>query len=206
MPARGTASGRQVATDRGISSGRLPASGRQNVDSSGGGVVDDMTFLEEQVVGVGGSATVTFTGISQAYRHLMVFFVARCDNAGPQNITIEYNGDGTDANYTRQYQQATDASVSTADAEDQIIGWIPPSGAPAGAFSAGQIFLPYYSTTTQDKSGVNLQTGVQAASGYFIHNIFCGWNTSNAGITQLVFGLTAGNFVENSRFSLYGIT
>jgi hypothetical protein len=95
MPARGTATNRQPASDRQVSTGRLAASGRQNVDGSGGGgAVDDMTFLAS----IDLTSVTTFSAISGSYRHLEIYYVARSDNVAAQGLLIQFNGD-TGANY-----------------------------------------------------------------------------------------------------------
>lgn len=212
MPARGTATNRQVASNRQPAVGRSAASGRLNVDGSGGGGggADDMTFLDETVVGGGGAASVTFSAISGAYRHLMIFWCGRCDNASPQDLQVQFNGD-TAGNYDREYTQYNNANTTfagSAAASFIALGRVPGTGAPAGAMASGVMTIQYYSTTTQDKIMLNSQFGADgtAVGDMFLNQPGGGWRTSNAAITSIVFTLSAGSFIQNTRFSLYGIT
>lgn len=210
MPARGSASNRQTAVNRQLASGRLSASNRQYV-AGGGGAVDDMTFLDSVVVGAGGAANVTFSGIPAAYRHLMVFYVARShETTSAQTMLCQVNGDGG-ANYDTQRIGALNTTVSAGQAiasTSMEIGIVAESDGPAGMYATGDITFVYYSTTTQDKFVISHAIySIGTGSGQFLYDDRrCGWRTANAAISSMVYTPASGTFAENSRFSLYGIT
>jgi len=173
--------------------------------SSGG----DMARIAEVLVGVGGQASISFSSISSAYRHLEVFWAGRCDNAAPQTLQVQFNGDGG-ANYDREYTQYNDGIATFSGAVAQVsisIGRVPGTGAPAGAMASGKMEIPYYATATQDKVILNNQFGADgaAAGDMFLNTPGGAWRTSNAPITSILFTLSLGNFIQNSIFSLYGI-
>ena len=206
MPARGTATNRQLASNRQLAVGRLTASSRQNVDGSGGAAADDMTFLQSLDLA---SAT-TFSAISGAYRHLEIYYVARSDNVAAQGLLMQFNGD-TAGNYDYEITQFQDASnnfIGAGVAQTSMqIGRLNPSGAPAGSMATGRIWLPYYSTTTQDKGAIGMVHCSDAASSTFILLQAGGtWRTANAAITSITLIGGSGGFAANSSASLYGIT
>ena len=211
MPARGTATNRGLAVDRALASGRATASGRLNVDGSGGGAADDMTFLDEVIVGGGGAATIAFSSISGSYRQLGIFWTLRGDTAAAVTaLYMQFNGDAA-GNYDIQAidllstTYAAGPNAATANAQ---IGAFPAASAPAGMFGSGTIWIPYYDTTTQNKMGLGHSGSVEstAASGQRIEVNFSSWRTTNAAITSITLLPQAGNFVENSRAALYGLT
>lgn len=212
MPARGTATNRQLATNRGLASGRGTASGRVNVDGSGGGGggTDNMIFIQEQVVGGGGAASVTLTPSGGPYRQLSIFYVCRCDNGTAQSLRLQFNGD-TAANYDMNllFAQAGGASAAASVGQTSVRGGeITPSGAAAGAMAGGTIWIPYYATILQAKSitGTNFFNSDNTANNQVTAVEGGVWRTSNAAITSILIFPSAGNFVANSSFSLYGIT
>ena len=208
MPARGTATNRGLAVDRALASGRGTASGRFNVDGSGGGGGggDDMTFLDSIAL----DSVQTFSAISGAYRHLEIYYVARSDNVAAQGLLMRFNGD-TGANYDYEITQAQDGSfnaIAAGVAQTSIqIGRLNPSGAPAGSMASGRIWIPYYSTTAQDKGALGMVHCIDAAASTFILlNAGGTWRTANAAITSITFIGGSGAFAANSVASLYGIT
>jgi hypothetical protein len=140
----------------------------------------------------------------------MLVWVAASDQAGAQAIKIQFNGD-TAGNYDYQDFFVNNATISGAGSVAQTkmrIGSIPGTGAQAGAMSGGYAVFPYYINTTQDKGFISHELRVDgtAASNQSQNHESGAWRTSNAAITQIVVIPDAGNFVQNSMFSLYGLT
>ena len=165
-----------------------------------------MTFLDSIAL----DSVQTFSAISSAYRHLEIYYVARSDNAAAQGLLMQFNGD-TGGNYDYEVTQAQDGSFNfignSAGATSIQIGRLNPSGAPAGSMATGRIWIPYYSTTTQDKGALGMVHCIDAASNTFILlNAGGTWRTANAAITSITFIGGSGGFAANSVASLYGIT
>lgn len=166
-----------------------------------------MTFLDAVVVGGGGAASVAFSAISAAYRHLLIVFACRSDDGATQALLLQFNGDTT-ANYDWEAGSFIDGGAfagNSAGATSIRVAVMTNSSGSALAMAAGSILLPYYSTTTQDKSAVGSGVLVDPASAN--RNVSGGaWRTANAAITGISIFPAAGSFVANSSFSLYGIT
>lgn len=207
MPARGNSTNRQNATNRSNAVGRLASVNRQNLS---GGTVDDMTFLDEVIVGGGGAATVAFNAISGAYRHLCILYVARGDNGANQVLGAQFNGD-TGANYDQETLTGVGAGASATGAVASTslrVGGVIGTGGPTLAFATGEIWFPYYSTTTQDKGALGRYSypGTLNAVDQVLE-VPCGtWRTANAAISSITLFPGAGSFIANTRFSLYGLT
>ena len=170
---------------------------------------DDMKFINEQLVGGAGAATVTFSSIPQTYRHLELIWTARCDNGTGQTLLVQFNGDsGNNYDFNRILADGTTLTAAVTTATSSIrVGSLPPTGAPAAHFASGKIRIPYYTTTTQDKVTLaELFNSIGTAAGDQEPLVIGGhWRTTNAGITSMVLFSSTGNLIENSRFSLYGI-
>jgi len=169
-----------------------------------------VTLISETIVGGGGASTVTFSSIPGSYRHLIVYYVCRSDNATLRDLGLRFNGD-TGGNYRSQVitaNNATAANVAVVAQTEILVGRVSPSGAPADSMHSGEIKIPYYATTTQMKSAIGTFVGEtsSADSGQYAGIEAGRWVTPNAAITSIVlFPVGAGSFVQNSRFSLYGI-
>jgi len=168
-----------------------------------------MTFLDEQIVSAATAASVTFAAISQAYRHLMIFYVARCDTT-VQTLRLQFNAD-TGSNYDSETFVGAGNSATAGEligAVSAFAGSVNQSTAAAGAMTCGNFFIPYYTQTTNGKNAVANYVEARAqSSGNIVAGARSGtWRTANAAVTQILLLPSSGNFVQNSRFSLYGIT
>lgn len=205
MPSRGTASNRQTAVGRQDAVGRLSASGRLFVEGTPG--VDDMNFISETVVGVGGTANVQFAAISGSYRHLLLFFTARSETATEKALRIRFNGD-SGANYDTEFLLGFDTTASAVEengATSGRIGTIPGSDQLAGAPGIGSVWIPYYSSSNYNKTGTN-NCGAALTAALIIATIFTFNWRNTAAITQIDIFPASDDIAENGKFSLYGIT
>lgn len=172
----------------------------------GGGVAAaDFEFISSTVLS-STTATVTFTGLPTAFRHLELRYVVRGSVASPaDNIQLTFNGD-TAGNYSYAYTMGNQAGASygqqwaTANA---TLGIIPGSTATANVFGFGKITLPDFQATTKYQIGQSMNVFTQDAT--YSRMVWTGFTRKvNAATTSITFSTQSGSFVAGSRFSLYG--
>lgn len=169
-------------------------------------------LIETVVVGAAGAASVTFENLSQysgVYRHLQLVVVAR-GTLDSQIMSMRINGDSGNnyANHglTGEVEGGTRAVRSFGSSSQNSIFRVAAqahSSSASGAFSAGIIeILDPFSTlknkTIRSMSGQVRQTDESIA-------LFSGLYLSTSAISSITLFRAGSNFVEHSRFSLYGV-
>lgn len=163
-----------------------------------------------QTVGSGGVAGITFNNIPQTFTDLMVKVSGRFDS-NPESsnwcsFKIFFNGDNsTTYSFTALYgggsftgsERASNSTVSQG-------GWMPSSVATANTFGSADIYIPNY-TGANFKSFISDSVTETNATAALLPLVAGLWNKTNA-ITSVSFNRASANFVQNSTFTLYGIT
>lgn len=166
-----------------------------------------MTKIGE-IVSTGVSGIFTFSPIPQNFKHLMGVAVGRGDTAAlivGGNIT--FNND-TGANYERQLNTASNATLTAAQATAaaNISGLIFSAATDTANYGTSlQFVIPFYSGTTFNKTILLWSFNNQLAAGSLGNRFLTGaWNNT-AAITRMDITLGSGNFVSGSKIDLYGI-
>lgn len=165
-------------------------------------------------VGSGGAANIEFTSIPSTYQHLQIRGIARNSNAsnGGLNINMQFNAD-TGSNYSHHYlgtYQGEGAAVwagGTANASLMIPFLMPTNSLGASIFSAGVIDILDYKDTNKYKTirGFGGYDMNGATSGYNYLNLDSGNWRSTSAITSIKLYGSTGNFMQYSKFGLFGI-
>lgn len=170
------------------------------VAAGGGGSVK----LDE-VITSGSQSSVSFPGISQDYRDLELRITGRgTDGANDVGIELQFNGDsGANYDYQQCFLTSSASYVSQTGQSEMRVVQIPAGGSTANMpggmtvtisdYSQGVFFKSVFSNG-QNWEGSNLRT--MLTSGV--------WRDTDP-ITDILVTLNAGNFVNGSRVSLYGI-
>lgn len=152
-------------------------------------------------VGSGGVSNIAFLSIPQNYNDLCLKISNRISGVGAGNVaTITFNGNTT--GYTRRtiYAGATGAFSNTGT-NDPI--WVNGNGETASTFANSDLYIPNYAGSGNKSYSVDGVMENNASAKYL--GLFAGlWSNSNA-INQIVVTSPAGNFLEHSTFTLYGI-
>ena len=170
-------------------------------------------LLETQVLG-SSAASVTFSSLStyaSTYKHLEIRASVRTDRSGADSdpVVMQFNTD-TASNYSRHglggYYIGGSRAVYSNGAASQtsimVSENVPVSGSTASAFGSFivDILDPFETTknkTARSFSGMNASwSSIELRSG--------AWFSTSAVSSVLLKPLVGGNFVTNSRFSLYG--
>ena len=153
------------------------------------------------------AASVTFSSIPSTYKHLLVKWQARCDNAVAANtLLLRMNAD-TGANYDYAFTSAnaTFGGTSAVAQTSVRFGTVQGTSAAANVGAAGTLQISNYKGTTFYKT-FHAQLWRQDAAttgGSYVESSAGHWKSTVA-VTSLTILPSAGNFVVGSRFDFYG--
>jgi len=159
-----------------------------------------------------GASSVSFTGISASYDHLVLLSSARSDEATINGyMNFQVNGD-TGTNYSRRSLNANTSTIGTSSAVNQsvfIYQYVPALNSLADTFGVMETWFIDYSNTSNytqilsqsvgpNNSATDSQWGLRLSSGIW---------TSTAAINRVDVLCDSGSddFVQYSTFTLYGI-
>jgi hypothetical protein len=146
-------------------------------------------------------ASIEFTSIPQTYTDLFLVFSVRPDSA-TTDTQISFNGNTS--NFSRRHLFGNGSSAGSGSAADRYVGSNPNSSYTANTFGNHSIYIPNY-TASQAKS-YSADSVAENNATTSVQVILAGLWNDTAAITSLaisVFG--AGNFVQYSSATLYGI-
>ena len=162
---------------------------------------DNFESIATVIVGSGGSSSITFSSIPGTYAHLQIRCLTGTSNPSG-SMTINFNGDNTSANYRDHWIYGNGTSVGAGtDGNAEYIG-VQGSGATTGM--AGHII------DILDYTDTNKYTTLRSLAGYDNNGSGYVWFSSvlwmnTAAINQIVITRNTSNFVQYSKFALYGI-
>lgn len=166
-------------------------------------------LLETQVLG-SSAASVTFSSLSTYaadYKHLQLRMTARTDRASyVDTVAIRFNADDA-ANYTDHYLAGNGSSVfSGADTSMTRMLSVRVAGASAASsiFGAGTVDLLDVFETTKYKT-IRSLSGYTSGSGSEVYQFSGAWYLTTAVGSITLLPNIGSNFVQYSRFSLYGL-
>jgi hypothetical protein len=150
------------------------------------------------------TGSVTFSSITQSYKHLEVRYTSRSTNF---NQTMSLRINGITSGYYSHELYGEDGSVTSAAYSSGypalVVGVTVPDNNETNNFAAGVVSVLDYSATTKNKTYRTL-SGAAASSKKKIA-LTSGSTFTLPAITSLEFFVNGCNLVAGSRFSLYGI-
>ena len=204
-----TAAAGDCATFRSLGGGNWYCSTYQRASGAALSAGANASFLINEIVTSGSQATVSFSSISSAYRDLEIRVRARGTAAATNAFVLaRFNGD-TAANYDWEDLHAFGSTVSAVQAvadTSLFLSIIPAASAPANAAGVIDTVIADYRGTTfykalTSRSAVQIGTGGSTQGAYLTGGL---WRSASA-INSITILLGAGNFVNGSVVSLYGI-
>ncbi len=175
-------------------------------------VTNSYESIATATVGSGGTSSVSFSSIPSTYKHLQIRWAISTNRAtfSLDNLYITINDD-TGANYSWHALQGNGASAS-ADGQansSYALGNVLSSSAASNVFTAGVLDILDYGNTSKNKTLRTLNgfdvNGEISGYGGFVQLTSGNWRNTNA-ITKITFNKQFGsNFIEHSKFALYGI-
>ena len=163
------------------------------------------TLIERIEVGSGGAASITFSAISQDYDDLLLVVSGRSSDAAARtNLILKPNGTSNNTRDRRLIGFDSDQEESSSDASEINLS-IPAGGATADVFGSIQVYIPNY-TASVAKSISAESVSENNSGGSYLLMLTAGLFDDTTAITSLEIDPQAGNFVEFSSATLYGIT
>lgn len=170
-------------------------------------VGEAITLLSSTVLG-SAAADITVTGISSAYKDLIVVVTARSTTASSKGFDMRLGAGGTidtgsNYDYLRVYNGTIGSGNSGGAAQAFIdIGSIPGSGSTAGYFGSARVeILDYASTRTKTTTSVCWSTGDDGTLGSTTQGL---WRNTSAALDSIRVYATSGNIDTDSRMYIYG--
>jgi hypothetical protein len=161
-----------------------------------------MTLISTVTVGSGGSTSINFTSIPQTFTDLLVVHSIRKDNTSGSFIGLTLNA--SSANFTYRFLRGDGSATASFSGTVGLAGVNSLSDSTANTFASGSCYLPNYAGATNKSFSVDSVGENNSASA--LQTIWTGLWSNTAAITSLSLVTTAGNMVQNSTASLYGIT
>jgi hypothetical protein len=162
-----------------------------------------MVAIQTVTVGSGGAANITFSNIPQTYTDLKVVYSVRNDATGTSN-SIFLSLNGSTSSFSRRNLYGDGSSAASAGGTSNEGGLTTVNSFTASTFSNGELYIPNY-TSSNNKSisgdAVN-ENNATLAYTFLVASIW----SNTAAITSLGISPNAGNFVQHSSATLYGIS
>jgi len=177
--------------------------------ASGAASVGDYELITSTVL-TSSAASVTFSNLNTAavaYKHLQIRMVARTSDASTFNdCYMRFNGD-TSSNYSWHEVYGFNGSASSYGVASQSridIATLTGNNASANLFCPTIVDILDWQSTTKTKTARSL-SGMNVDNSNNVLALFSGAWFSTSAINSILLYPSAGNFVANSRFSLYGL-
>lgn len=167
-----------------------------------------MTLITETVTS-GSASNVSFTSITNTYRDLRIVVRGRGTTASNEiNVLIRMNGD-TGSNYTWAggYSASTPAGGNVGSAGNTTsmqIGYLTAASSTSGTSGACEALIGDYRGTTFHKIATSRGSHYNGSTTQYSEHFGGIWKSTSA-ITQIDVFLSAGNFVDGTVVSLYGV-
>lgn len=181
-----------------------------NIPTPGGGG-GAMVQISRQVLG-SPAASVTFSGISATFNHLMLMVTTRSSattgGAQADSLTVTINSDNTAGHYNIAFNLFGTTSASGSIASSNFFN-IPNANAAANYPATTRIWIPDYANTAFFKTLLvenNYPGNSTSAAAVTGEQLRITWSATPAAIGSIVLGCGLGNFVAGSIFTLYGLT
>lgn len=177
-----------------------------------GSVPTSEYLITTTVVGATPASNVEFTNLDDyhgVYRHLKLVYTARNSSTGVDGIRLQLNG-VTSSSYKwhgLRYQSGSLLSYAYDSGTDSSmeVGATPHSTDTADVYAVGEVDILDFAHSNKNTTLRTLAGNYSGAINFI--RLHSGLFMSTAAITSIkAIGLNGSNFVEGSRFSLYGVT
>jgi len=158
-------------------------------------------------VGAGGAASMTFSGIPQTgYTDLKIVVSARGNNGSDVFTTLAITFNGTTTGYSEilLYGNGTNALSATQSASAFNYAWMNGPNSTASIFNNAEMYIPNYTSSNQKSVSIDSVQETNATTA--IASLDAALWANTAAITSIGIAPSAGNFVQYSTATLYGIS
>jgi hypothetical protein len=166
-------------------------------------------LLETVSVGSGGQVSVTFSNLNSSYgstyQHLQLRMTHRASGGTrSDNVYLQFNSDAT--GYSLHYLYGNGSSVASSGSANQtsiIVGRLTGSSSGANIFGASVVDILDAFETTKNKTVRSFTTANDGTDNTVW--LFSGLWIDTGAVTSFTLTSGATDFVQGSRFSLYGL-
>lgn len=163
------------------------------------------TFTYIQKTTLSGIATsITLNNIPQTYDDLCLIGNLRSSNT-ENTVTISFNGNSQSSGITYRALYGSSGGGGGLGSTGWFLIGTSISASPANTFAPMKIYLPNYTNTSQNKSGIGWGGNGSVSTSRFASAGTILWSSTNA-ITSITIFQPTQNFEANSFLSLYGIS
>lgn len=166
----------------------------------------DFELISTIRVGATAQSTITFSNIPQEYKHLQIRGIFRSNSASVDFAKIQFNGI-TSTIYSAHNFRGDGSTTSSGNFSSIGNMWLDPlpgSNSIASTYGIANIDILDYSTSFKNKT-IKMLTGFEANSATSYVNMYSGAMYSTTAINSISFIMNAGQFIQHSKLSLYGI-
>jgi hypothetical protein len=169
----------------------------------------NMVAIQTVTVGAGGASSISFTSIPQTYTDLVVRTSYRTNAADIYDqLRLTFNGSSTAVYSFRGITGAgsgTPGSESSSSVSSIKVAPGVGNSATASTFTNDEIYIPNYTSSNNKSLSSNAVGENNATTAYA--SMFAGLWSNTAAITQITLvPESAGNFLQYSTATLYGVT
>ena len=168
-----------------------------------------------QVVGSGGTTSITFSTIPSTYTDLMIYISIRSNRTGVNFDSIAYRFNGSTSGYQTRYLYADGSTVNsysdtTLSPAGQVWGRFDGGAINAGnttanTFTSIALYIPNYAGSSNKSFSYELVSENNATAA--IAQVTAGLWSNTAAINEIAFrDNNLGNIAQYSTFYLYGVS
>jgi hypothetical protein len=155
-------------------------------------------------VGSGGAANIEFTSIPGTYTDLVVKASVRSDSGTPAYTSLRLLPNGSSSNGSTRWIRGNGAAASSnVDATGIYAGESDTAGATANTFASIEWYISNYAGSNYKSFSIDSAHENNTTTA-FLHLLAGLWSNATV-ISSITLDLAAGNFVEHSSATLYGI-
>jgi len=161
-----------------------------------------MKLIQHITVGSGGAASITFSSIPGTFTDLRIVFSGRnADAVNVYALRVRFNSNAS--GYTQRLLYANSGTVESITRSDDFALYVQGANATANTFSNSEIYIPNYSSSANKSFSVDYVNENNSATN--LNGITAGLWSNTAAITSVALITEAGNLVQHSSATLYGI-
>jgi hypothetical protein len=163
-----------------------------------------MTLVSTVTVGSGGAATIEFTGIAGTGKDLLVVLSSRATSESYP--IIQFNNDGTVANYTVRFLEGNGSNASSGTASSGFGGVLvsPISATTSNTFGNVAFYISNYAGSTAKSVSIDAVGEANATTAY--QSIRAGSYSGTSAITSVKLYNNGDSLSQYSSASLYIIS
>jgi hypothetical protein len=168
-------------------------------------VPDTFIKIAAVTVGSGGASSIDFTSIPSTYTDLCLKMSLRSSRSSTgDTLFMKFNSTSSTYTMRRIYAYGTTVGSDSSTPAGFVVGSITASTNTSNTFANYETYVPNYLSSNQKSISIDGAQESNTTSDYWLNFVAGLWNGTSA-ITSIGLTCDAGNFVQYSTATLYGI-